>query len=383
MTLASVSIPYEKQKGSRADQMCGAAALCMVYRSLGVSCSQEEVWPRIGRRHPTGAWSARTYRLAGDALEQGLGAMVLQARQPWAILQRCREHSVRAILNHRVERASLSGHYSVLVDVDDKQAVVHDPLKGPDRRLSQAELLWLWQPLGRGSDITGNVLVAVADKETRSPTACAVCGRPVPASLECSRCRRPIPLHPPAVLGCIDPDCTGRSWGQIFCPHCDSCHVGPPSARPGQGNPFLGGQVMSLQQMMEQVVQTTLEAHQMALAARETPLDADMEGYLNELRAQIQKDCAALAEAERKAQEQQAAIAAALAARRAEVEKAAQLAQAARAAVPPPPQPAAPAAPAIDPQLGQLLRKELLERFGNQQARAKPSDSRDIWQDWQ
>jgi hypothetical protein len=382
MTLAPAAIPYEKQKGSRADQMCGAAALCMVYRSLGLSCTQEEIWPRIGRRHPNGNWSARTYRLAGDALEQGFPALVLRARQPWAALQRCRQHAVRAILNHRVERASLSGHYSVLVDVDDKQAVVHDPLKGPDRQLSQAELLWLWQPLAQGSDISGNVLVAVADKAT-DPSACAVCGRQVPASFECPRCHRPIPLHPAAVLGCIDPDCTGRSWGQIFCPHCDSCHVGPPPASPGRGNPFKGGQGMSLQQMMEQVVQTTLEAQQMALAARATPLDADMEGYLNELRAQIQSDCAALAEAERKAEEEQAAIATALAARRAEAEKAAQAAQAARAAVPPPPQPAAPAAPAIDPHLGQLLRKELLERFGTQQPRARPTDSRDIWQDWQ
>ena len=48
------AIPYERQEDVDGNRMCGAAALCMVYRSFGVACTQADVWHAVagGTRTP-------------------------------------------------------------------------------------------------------------------------------------------------------------------------------------------------------------------------------------------------------------------------------------------------------------------------------------------
>ena len=43
----AVDIPYVRQNDPTSNRMCGAAALCMVYRAFGVACTQDEVWPLV------------------------------------------------------------------------------------------------------------------------------------------------------------------------------------------------------------------------------------------------------------------------------------------------------------------------------------------------
>ena len=50
--VAAGMIPYEQQHEQRS---CGAAALCMVYRSLGLPANQSEIWQRVARPGPWGA----------------------------------------------------------------------------------------------------------------------------------------------------------------------------------------------------------------------------------------------------------------------------------------------------------------------------------------
>ncbi|MEI4861631.1 hypothetical protein Q8G41_29010, partial [Klebsiella pneumoniae] len=76
--LAQLEVPYERQVNTLSPRMCGAAALCMVYRSFGVVCSQEEVWPALVAPSATGVPCARTYLLCADALRRGLAAVTLQ-----------------------------------------------------------------------------------------------------------------------------------------------------------------------------------------------------------------------------------------------------------------------------------------------------------------
>src|SRR5258708_2353065 len=62
--------PYERQEDS---SMCGAACLCMVYRSFDLAWTQRDIWRDLA---PLGGFGGlRTHRLAADALQRGLSAM--------------------------------------------------------------------------------------------------------------------------------------------------------------------------------------------------------------------------------------------------------------------------------------------------------------------
>jgi len=200
--------------------MCGAAALSMVYRSLDLVCSQEEAWGEIARRDRHGRLATRTHLLARDAARRGLAAVVVQVTDPWPVLVRAVAAEARVILNHRLKAESSSGHYSILVDVDDEHVTLHDPRFGPLHRIERSEFLGLWLPGSHPTEIVGNVLVAI---ETRSelPRDCTECGTEVPQTATCPHCGATIWLRPVAVLGCTRADCGNRVWRRVFCPECD------------------------------------------------------------------------------------------------------------------------------------------------------------------
>ena len=200
--------------------MCGAAALAMVYRSLDLSCSQREVWGEIAQPDRDGRLAAKTHLLARDAVRRGLAAVVLEAADPWPILGRAAATETRVILNHRLEAESSSGHYTVLVDVDEEHVTLHDPRLGPFRRIGRAEFLELWLPGSDPSEIVGHVLIGI---ETSSELRrdCPVCGTAVPRTAICAGCGATIRLRPVAVLGCVRADCSNRIWRRVFCPECD------------------------------------------------------------------------------------------------------------------------------------------------------------------
>ena len=213
-------IPFQKQPKPRGHRMCGAAALAMVYRSLDLTCSQQEAWGEVARRDRHGRLAARTHLLARDAIQRGLAAVVVQAGDPWATLGRAVAGEVRVILNHRLKAESSSGHFTILVDIDDQHLTLHDPRFGPLRRIERSEFLGLWLPGSDPSEIVGRVLVAI---ETRSELRwdCTECGSELPPTANCPNCGATIRLRPVAVLGCIRADCGNRLWRRVFCPECD------------------------------------------------------------------------------------------------------------------------------------------------------------------
>ena len=230
MTADSLAdVPYERQEGGQRGRMCGAAALCMAYRSFGIDAEQLEVWPRIATGGTKGRLGARTYLLARDALSNGLAALVLQASDPWGMLRRCQEQAVRVIVNHRSSNNSRTGHFSVPIAVDDEHITLHDPGTGPCRRIGRAQFLALWRPRGPHSEIAGNILVAIAASPANGAAPCEKCGRSMPRSTSCPDCDKPIPLDPGAVFGCVDSTCEARLWSGIFCPQCDARRTAIPS----------------------------------------------------------------------------------------------------------------------------------------------------------
>jgi hypothetical protein len=211
-------IPFEPQQ---ATGTCGAAALCMVYRSFGLACTQSEIWERIARPGLCHALRTNTRQLAADALGRGLAALILKAKDPWRALELSVSRGIRVILNQRSTASSQTGHYSLLVGLDDKNVVLHDPYSGPFRQLTRHEFLALWRSTFGPSEVTGQVLVAF-DNMQASGLTCALCGCKARESVACFNCKHTLALHPGAILGCESASCPSRTWACLFCPQCDA-----------------------------------------------------------------------------------------------------------------------------------------------------------------
>jgi hypothetical protein len=192
----------------------------MVYRSLGEEVPQTLIWPSIAKPNRGGSLASTTHLMARDALTRGFSAIAIQVRHPLQALRICRQSGVRAILNHRLRQDLPTGHYSVMVDLDEKNVVLHDPYYGPARNLPHAELLELWQRRFSTSEVVGNMLIGVASQPA-SIAVCELCQTPIPAIVECPKCAQEVPLRPSTVLGCVNTECARRMWNYICCPACD------------------------------------------------------------------------------------------------------------------------------------------------------------------
>jgi hypothetical protein len=220
MSTQSIAIPYEKQSDPQTLRDCGAACLSMVYKSFGVDISPSQIWPLVAKPNRFGSVASTTHLMALHALKQGLSAIAIQARHPIQVLRLCQENGIRAILNHRPHPGAVNGHFTVLLDIDDKYVVLNDPALGPSRRLSHAELMQLWQPQSSASEILGNVVIGIAAAPP-ALRACEFCPTVIPAKVDCPRCNKAVCLGPAALLGCIRDGCIARMWNYIACPSCD------------------------------------------------------------------------------------------------------------------------------------------------------------------
>jgi peptidase C39-like protein len=220
MSAPPIAIPYEKQSDPQTNRGCGAACLSMVYRSFGKEVPQAGIWPLIAKQNRFGSIASTTHLMALHAVSQGFSAVVIQARHPLQVLRLCREAGIRAILNQRAQPDVNTGHYTVLLDIDDKNVIVHDPALGPSRRMSYAELLQLWQPQSSDSEIAGNVVIGIAAEPVAIP-ACEFCHTKIPSKVDCPKCKKAVGLTPAALLGCIRDGCIARMWNYVACPSCD------------------------------------------------------------------------------------------------------------------------------------------------------------------
>jgi len=227
MSTAEPTIPFERQMDQQ-PRSCGAACLSMVYRSFGEGLSkevpQEEIWAAISKTNRFGSLASTTYLMTQDALKRGFSAVAFQARHPLQVLRLSRDDAalgkIRLILNHRLRADSASGHYSVLTHVDEQHVVLHDPLLGPSRRLTHAELLELWRPSFANSEIVGNVLIAIT-AQPPAPFACEFCHEKIPENAVCPKCRTAVVLQPSSLFGCFRNRCIARMWNYICCHNCD------------------------------------------------------------------------------------------------------------------------------------------------------------------
>ncbi len=237
MGMDDTEIPYEKQSGAQPNRMCGAACLSMAYRSFGKEVPQEAIWQNISKPNRFGTISSMTYLMAQDAANRGFSAVAVQARHPLQTLRICHKAGIRAIVNHRVRRDAPDGHYSLLVGMDNQYAFFHDPLLGPSRRLTHAELLELWMPNFATSEVPGHGLIALAPASHPMLGQCEICHKPIPPEATCPRCQKTVSLLPDAVLSCIDDRCIARMWERVCCPFCNHTWTFQPGQEKATANP--------------------------------------------------------------------------------------------------------------------------------------------------
>ena len=213
-------IPYEAQDHPAA---CGAAALAMVYRSLGLIESQELIWRCIESGSTRGTL---TIALARHALDRALLASVVQVSDPWMLLERCGEQNVRVIVSHRLESGRRGGHFSVLTALDEDAVMLHDPFLGP-RRLLRNDFLELWQAARPGATIAGSIVLTIGVEHPVLAWACPLCDRNGMETVRCASCGGAFAIGPMAILGCLRQGCPMRSWERLHCPYCDHAWSGP------------------------------------------------------------------------------------------------------------------------------------------------------------
>jgi len=238
-------VPFQRQFDSQSSRTCGAACLSMVYQSLGLEVTQEEIWPAIAKPNRAGAVSSTTHLMVQDALNRGFRGLAIQARHPIQTLRLCRQWKIGAILNHRLHAGSTVGHYTVLVDVDDQKAIVHDPFFGPWQSLSHAELLDLWQPGFPASEAVGHILIGIASAPG-AEVVCEFCHTRIPPAIACPNCRGRVGLAPAELLGCINDGCIARMWNYLCCPACDTSFTinmdSPPAPEPDRAKEEKAGE---------------------------------------------------------------------------------------------------------------------------------------------
>ncbi len=146
MSSAATTIPYEEQSEQLTGRACGAACLSMAYRSLGKPVRANR---NLARDRQSKSLRAGLF----DHLSDGSGRSEarfqrrrFQARHPLQALRLAKAAGIRVILTIVYEPIRRPVNYSVLVDIDEKEVVLHDPLFGAARRLAHAELIELWLP---------------------------------------------------------------------------------------------------------------------------------------------------------------------------------------------------------------------------------------------
>lgn len=146
----SISIEHKKQGR---ETSCGAAALAMIYQSLGKNRLTEDVlWEKLSVERPNaqvGERYLRTLPMAESAKEFGFsyfwGLAVLNNRKN--ALQPIREfvsRSIPVVVCQKVSEENHWGHFRVVVGVGKSFVELHDPAKDKMEKMPISRFMELW-----------------------------------------------------------------------------------------------------------------------------------------------------------------------------------------------------------------------------------------------
>jgi len=199
-TVLSLPVPYVPQE----KDTCGAAALAMVLRYWGREASEAEIAGELVERELQGI---RGSRLAELARERGMVAIAFAGE--WSVVRGHLAKGRPVVVAIDAGHGRL--HEVVVVGLDDqsRQAIVHDPARGPNRRIAVAELERKWAASGRWSLlVTPDVIPR--DSGATGPEESAVTADPsAPVASEAPRHDR-ADGYPALVAGAVEAGRAGR-----------------------------------------------------------------------------------------------------------------------------------------------------------------------------
>jgi len=173
-----LDVPYIAQIYENA---CGAAALEMVYRYLKPSAPvvsfQKDVYNQYREVEPMGTGN---YRIKTDDIVKAAQDLGLYAG--WGRVSRNKDSRVKQlrffvedmklpiIACQSVKENDLLGHFRVILEIDHKWGVLHDPShegNGRCLRWRHEKITRLWARTG--DNVTGGVAIWIADRMLESP----------------------------------------------------------------------------------------------------------------------------------------------------------------------------------------------------------------------
>lgn len=196
---------------------CGAACLQMAYESLGIIREQAQIWASV-QTFPYRS-GAPMQRMVQHAIGVGLDAMTIQARDPWTAAIHCANAGIRLIVNQRPNPDASIGHFTLLANAADDEAVLFDPMFGMPRTVTKSQMLGMWTSR-TGDRNPGSMLIALRRPDMLAHR-CAGCLAPLRMECKCPGCLQTVRLAPPSILQCTE-GCERRNWKTVYCPHCDS-----------------------------------------------------------------------------------------------------------------------------------------------------------------
>lgn len=158
-------IPFVQMRPNTAE--CGAACLQMVYLYHSLQIEIDDIWNHIKQIDPiTKRFNCRTFNMPLHARSVGLFSVAVTCRSPLDLLDRCAQNDIIPIALYRPDDTSPYAHFSVVVGVNYKGILLHDPEKEPSqgccRVVKVSKFVQQMRPLGTSEMTTGNTFVLVA-----------------------------------------------------------------------------------------------------------------------------------------------------------------------------------------------------------------------------
>lgn len=135
LVAVAIDVPYLPQS----EDLCGGAAVAMVFRYWGDVHADAQQFATLVDRHAGGIAESD---LVADVMRRGWRADRFSGTIERLAEEVGRGQPVIILIQDRPRRY----HFVVVTGVDDTSVLVHDPARGPTHRIAHAALLRAWQP---------------------------------------------------------------------------------------------------------------------------------------------------------------------------------------------------------------------------------------------
>ncbi|MDB4984654.1 MAG: hypothetical protein JWM20_833 [Patescibacteria group bacterium] len=167
----TLNVPFCKQTNGVS---CGAACLVMIYEFYGMhSVTQEDILDKYKIQDPHNqGMRILTSDLVSDARLRGFTSSIIAAditdiKSSMALIKTFIKRGVPIITCQQYsQEKSLSGHFRVVIGIDEKDVIFHDPNdlleNGALQKMTHESFFELWQPTGE--NVTGGRFVWISNE---------------------------------------------------------------------------------------------------------------------------------------------------------------------------------------------------------------------------